>query len=89
MMEKRPCLCHIQSPWEASGCFVPAPPVPRPSSRLAEGYLLGEGKKINPAGMLMPAEWDVQPRERKESAALVLGNGRNESINLQKWGLQS
>lgn len=56
---------------------------------MAEGYLLGEGKKINPAGMLMPAEWDVQPRERKESAALVLGNGRNESINLQKWGLQS
>lgn len=76
-------------PWEASGCLVPAPPVPRPSSRLAEGYLLGEGKKINPAGMLMPAEWDVQPRERKESAALVLGSGRNESINLQKWGLQS
>lgn len=88
-MEKYPRLCHIQSPWEACGCFVPAPPVPRPSSRVAEGYLLGEGKKINPAGMLMPAEWDVQPRERKESAALVLGNGRNESINLQKWGLQS
>ena len=37
----------------------------------------------------MPPGWDVQPRESKVSATLVLDKERNKSIHFRKWELSS